>query len=509
MTSSFRAVTGIVFACSVLRTSLTAIACVDNDSEIARLAQERDLDNISGCVDILSECSRADQVGETLRSLCCETCSGLNLGEGTIEDDLPDDSETVHLFLFGGQSECKGQGRPDDLQADDSYAELQGQQEGIWFAGYQLPASKESYFIAPLQVGNDNPTGFGPEASFGQRIHAVTGKRVMMVKYCVGGTSVSQNWNPEGAENLWDKAADDGTAQFLEGGINFESRNALFKNMIYTIRRTEEALTEASIPFAWSGIVWVQGQADTKTDPNPSTLWKSFGEDTARVWNGFRDEIQKENPGTIVPIIDTGSSAKNSLKSGKEYATQIVEGCHALNVEAAFYASQDMGSCTITPSNPCQGEEGVYVNPAIFEFYGLDPNTPDDMFPMVSRDQNTFHWYTKYPSNLHSAYEGMILKGRMLANAFLANFMKKDHPIPETFTSVDVAMKFPWEKCPDNGFTTGPDLICWHDYREADALALDDCAVSIEDGSTSSSQRKELAILSTFSALLAVVLQCA
>ena len=99
MTSSLRAVTGIVFACSVLRTSLTAIACVDNDSEIPRLAQERDIDNISGCVDILTECSRADQVGETLRSLCCETCSGLNLGEGTIEDDLPDDSETVHLTI--------------------------------------------------------------------------------------------------------------------------------------------------------------------------------------------------------------------------------------------------------------------------------------------------------------------------------------------------------------------------------------------------------------------------
>ena len=253
--------------------------------------------------------------------------------------------------------------------------------------------------------------------------------------------------------------------------LDFQSKNSLFKNMVYTIRRFTEAFDEEGLIFEWKGIIWVQGNGDSKEgDP----IWKTFGENTAQLWDALRDTI-----GASVPIIDQGSSTKSQLKSGKEYATQIVQGCKAKNIEWARSANdEDASDCVVGPGNPCLGENNTYVNPKFYNYYGFDPQVPEELKPPGSTSK-TFHWWKNFPYDMHSAYEGMILKGRTLANHFVLEFTD-GVDVPSEFAEDDPALQFPWPACAE-GTSPGEDNFCWIDHRDED-LMIDLCDVSIDEG---------------------------
>jgi len=459
--------------------------CLDDDRGAQQISALVGRSAVSSCADVQQICRADTTNGRLARGFCCATCRG-NSGGGTgnevvvprkpVPENLlpPNDGAPLQLFLLGGQSECVGGASASDLQADsETYPELQGELDGVWFAGYHEAAATDRFFVRPLSADVDR-SKFGPEVSFGERIYEITQTRTMVVKYCVGGTNVRQNWNPDTPENSWDKASDDGTSQWLEDNANLvfspklESKNHLFKNMIYTIRRTRETLEEAGIPYYWAGIVWVQGAGDK--DQEDPMLWKTFGENTARVWNGFRQEI-----GSPVPIVDQGSAVNNQLKSGKEYATQIVDGCQAVSVEFGSSADDDTSNdCVVSTKNPCLDAPNRHQDWSVFEYYGYDPNVPPELLPSGATSK-TFDWFVRFPTNLHSAYEGMILKGRMLANAYLRTFTDHD---PSLYAADDVALQFPMPRCPD-GVLPSDDFICWIDYRE-EALMQDDlCAAPV------------------------------
>ena len=206
--------------------------------------------------------------------------------------------------------------------------------------------------------------------------------------------------------------------------------------------------------------MWVQGLADN--DPDDPDLWKTFGENTARVWEGFRKEI-----GRSVPVVDTGAATINDLRSGKEYATQIVDGGRAVNVEYPISVNDDSGSCRVTASNPCLNDPGAYVYFDIFDHFGWDPNTPEEWYRQAGVDEpggKVFHWWKSFPNNLHAAYDGMILSGRMLANTHLREFADETTYDLAPYRDGDVAELFPYEACPD-GTLPSADNICWIDKR--------------------------------------------
>lgn len=430
--------------------------CIDDDAAIVERAQQHNIENISGCIDVASACSRTDSSGELVRDLCCETCQ--DVGSDVPENSLPPSDEIVDLYYLGGQSECVGGASVELLEADsENYLELQDEIDNVWFAGFKSPYTKDRFFVAPMKAGESRSEKFGPEISFGERIQSITGKRVIVVKYCEGGSNVHTQWNPDTTKNSWSKEDDNGTAAFLYNSVDFSSKNHLFINAVYTMRMAAETLAAGQIDFSWAGIIWVQGSAD-KSEGYP--VWEAFGENTARVWNGLISEI-----GTPVPVIDTGSNGINQLMSGKMYATQLVEGCMAHTVEPPFIAVDDtIATCVPSPSDSCVGTEGVFLNFDIPNFYGYDPLFPEESKPDGSSNE-IFRWYVSYPDNNHSEYEGMILMGRMLANAFVKEFLSDEYDVPSEYEDVDIAMKFPLQKCEGNTFSTA-DNFCWHDYRD-------------------------------------------
>lgn len=482
----------------ITRAAPLGASCIDDDVGFEQYLAQKGFKTTNGCVEAIEYCASDDDGGKLAQRFCCNTCSATNKGSNggpndefdnvflhrVPENDLPATGKPLKLFLLGGQSECLGHAQSADLFNSSDYPQLQGTIEGVWFAGYYQVPSPGTFFIAPLSADLDRAK-FGPEVSFGERIYNATGgtSNIMMVKYCEGSTDVQFNWNPLAPENRWNINADDGTADWLESrtylndysaGKSTEVKRHQFVNMIYTIRRTKEALQEAGIPYEWSGIVWLQGMADN--DPENPSLWETFGRNTARVWEGFRHELERgDDPAqTSIPIIDTGASNLNQLKSGKEYATQIVDGGLAKNVEYGVSASDDTGSCRITPSNPCvdgvSGEaSGFFQQLQLFDHFGYDPKSLEFLIQSSSEINKgditkTFDWFVSFPDDMHSAYEGMILKGRMLANAFLREFSEESE-YDLGFEENDVAELFPFRKCPE-GDKPSDGNICWIDYRE-------------------------------------------
>mmetsp|Transcript_50346 Transcript_50346/g.155637 ORF Transcript_50346/g.155637 Transcript_50346/m.155637 type:complete len:527 (+) Transcript_50346:60-1640(+) len=425
-------------------------SCTDDDAEIARLAAAQGIPAISGCIDAAPACTRTDAAGDATRRVCCVTCSSGGVPESSLPPADPEDP--VQLFLLGGQSECVGSADAQLLQQDSAtYPELVDTQDGVWFAGYSYPVGSDRFFIRPLKAGEEKTKGFGPEVSFGQRVRAVTGARVLMVKYCVGGTNVHTQWNPRTTKNKWSSAADDGSADWLlhNGGVDFSDKEAQYVNWIYTARRAAEALTAAGVAFEWKGIVWVQGDADK------ANTWQQFGEDTAYVWGAARRHLGVP----ALPVVDSGSGVKHNLRTGKAHAEQVVPGGKAFNVEFAMASADPTSSCVPGPSNPCL--DSIFLNADVFNHYGWDPNVPASLKP-PGASSATFRWWKAFPNNQHTEYEGMVLKGRMLADKYIQAFTQV--PLPAPMAAEDPALLFPWPPCASGQMPSSTNQ-CWVDER--------------------------------------------
>merc|ERR1711897_827 len=57
----------------------------------------------------------------------------------------------------------------------------------------------------------------------------------------------------------------------------------------------------------------------------------------------------------------------------------------------------------------------------VMDYYRYDPLIGDDIKPDGASDK-IFYWFKKFPTNNHLEYEGDILQGRMMANAYIQHF---------------------------------------------------------------------------------------
>lgn len=71
----------------------------------------------------------------------------------------------------------------------------------------------------------------------------------------------------------------------------------------------------------------------------------------------------------------------------------------------------------------------------------------------------------------------MLLKGRMLANAFLSEFTSDT--IPSVLAEEDPATRFPWNPCPVDTLPSDGNF-CWIDYRDESVMS----ELCTDDGST-------------------------
>jgi len=388
------------------------------------------------------------------------------------------EDKPLRVFLQAGQSGCVGQASVRLMNNDPSYEDLKGVQEGVWFAGLKRGYTGDganSFFMRPMLAGegSDNGDKMGPEVAIGKRLYDAEGGEspVLIVKYCWGGSNLEKQWNPNTSENSWDHQQDDGTAEWLleetgEGGADLSDKSHLYANLIYTVRRSLELLDEAGIPYKLSGMFWLQGAADK------DRTWREYGEDTVSFFEAVRSELGEPN----LPIVDEGSTHHNT-HTGKVYATSVLSGCNSMTVSMGIGAPDpDDTECVVGPSNPCMGS--TFINYDLMDFYGYDPviNDPEFAFlkPPGASDEE-FFWFKSFPTNQHMEYEGKILQGRMLANAYIRVFT--NDVLKAEWLENDVAEQFPHYPCdPDiNNGKPSEGNICWMDQREDADLAEATC----------------------------------
>ena len=305
----------------------TGDSCEDDDEGVRRAAMERGHPEVTGCVDVGGYCGLDDPMGNGVRRLCCVTCTAPT---GPPAESLPPSGGgPVDLYLLAGQSGCVGLSSVAAMRASKKYATLDKEQPGVWFAGYRGLQTADNFAIAPMSpgVGSGGATTFGPELALGERLHALTGRPVVLMKYCWGGSDVRTDWNPSTWENGWDRRRDNGSAAWLlsRGGANLGRRVMAFKNWVYTYRRTTEALAAAGVKVHAKGLFWMQGAADDQRQ------WYEYGVDETRAIDALRCSVGQYT----LPVVSQGSNAINQLRSGKALTEASVEGCKLQVLETA------------------------------------------------------------------------------------------------------------------------------------------------------------------------------
>jgi len=115
-----------------------------------------------------------------------------------------------------------------------------------------------------------------------------------------------------------------------------------------------------------------------------------------------------------------------------------------------------------------------YVNYPVFEYYGYDPNFLEDQ-GITAKE---FHWFKDFPTNNHMEYDGKILQGRMMANAYIRTFT--DDELTAEWLEDDIGTQFPFYVCdPDvNDGKPSDENICWMDLREEEDREEATCAAN-------------------------------
>lgn len=470
-------------------------SCVDEPPEVVNaVAAAAGFTITNGCSSQLIQnaikngvCKEPTLRSETLRENCCRSC--LDYIYPMPETQLPKDGgifgESVKLYLQAGQSECTGQGSVDLLldheAATGNYSDLVIEQDDVYFAGYAkaegVPKNPDRFFISKMEVGKEKEA-FGPEISIGRRLQDASPSNVdiMIVKYCWGGSNVAFEWNPETGANFWDRALDDGTSQYLldVGAAVLNSKDNLYGNLIYTVRRTVEALNAAGINHEFAGLFWIQGNGDS------GSTWKEYGTDLKRLFTQVGEDLDVLD----LPVIDTGAGSNHGLYSAKIYSASTIPNCNVRVAQPAYGVTDPTSGCIQGPGNLCPN----FSNDAAWLFYGLDPamTVPpySDLVDVPDGYDKTFAWFKDFPNNSHSEYDGVILKGRFLANEFIRTFT--EWPLIDEMTAEDPMVLFPPVSCGrpvEPSYTPpGEDNICYVDERDDEAIAAVSC--DIDTGET-------------------------
>jgi len=422
----------------------------------------------------ITTCVDAPSCVAEIVSFCGCTCKD---GEVTLELPWADDADPVQVYMSAGQSNCAGSASAELMKEDGAHPKLfeaNTTKSKIWFAGLTRKLkAPDSFGITALWAGAVGDK-HGPEVAIGHRLQELTGRRVLIFKYCMGGTSAKEDWNPDwggnGAStpptsplysdgNAWDKSADTGKAAFLKDLRMGNPKQQQYLRFTYNLRLMREQLDAADVAFEFKGIFWRQSSADQ------DSTWQQYGADQIRLFNAMRAEVEEPD----LPIIFEGDSGRANLQGGKVYAAKVL--CHA-TVGVALTAQLDPAStCTPMIADPCT-EDQVFSGEMQNQF-GWDVDFPE--LNKVPRDPDGFSaatskWVVRYQydpatgkaPNMHDQYDGMWWNGIAMANAYVREHTSGT--VPLAMSEWDIWAKWPASRCSSqNKWSADPINLCWED----------------------------------------------
>ena len=149
-----------------------------------------------------------------------------------------DDTKTVRVFIFAGQSNMVGSdSRLKDVKRFPPFVGLDAPQEKVMFS-YNLGREEKrtsNGWVALQPVDKV----VGPELSFGRRVAEVTKAPIAIIKCAAGGTHLGGDWNPDTPTGF-----------------------ALYPIALKLVRDSLAELDRKGIKYRLEGFMWHQGEND-------------------------------------------------------------------------------------------------------------------------------------------------------------------------------------------------------------------------------------------------------
>ena len=216
-------------------------------------------------------------------------------------------ADHFEVFLVAGQSNCDGRGAASALTGPlAKWAKLQDDVIIAYSCSKLRGLILESDGFKPLQTGwsvapgkarpTKLPSGtFGPELAFGRAMaDRMPGKKIALIKYTEGGTSLQKDWNPDVKDRLY--------AAFLD----------------FT-EKSLKKLTDQGHTFTIRGLIWHQGESDAAMS----------AEDYQKLLTGFIGQVRADlktpdMPFGIGEVFDNGK--RDSIRTAQKKTAEAVKG---------------------------------------------------------------------------------------------------------------------------------------------------------------------------------------
>lgn len=252
-------------------------------------------------------------------------------------------ADHFEVFLVAGQSNCDGRGQAADLtgplakwakpQADVLIAYSCSKLRGAALTSDGFQPLQPGWSVAP---GKNRPTKlpsgtFGPEVSFGREMaDHLKGKKVALVKFAEGGTSLAKDWNPEVKDRLYPTFLDFTKKSLAD--LKGKGHTHTLRGMIWHQGESDASLTADEYQKQLTAFV-ARVRADLGTPDLPFGVGELFD-------NGKRDTIraaQKATAETVKGVFfvpadklktsDMGThfDAASQIEIGRRFAAGMVK----------------------------------------------------------------------------------------------------------------------------------------------------------------------------------------
>ncbi len=223
-------------------------------------------------------------------------------------------ADHYEVFVVAGQSNCDGRGKASELtgplakwakpQDDVRIAYSCSKLRGAVLTSDGFKPLRSGWSVAP---GKNKPTKlpsgtFGPELAFGRGMaDHLKDKKVAIIKFAEGGTSLAKDWNPEVKDRLY--------PAFLD----------------FT-KKSLKALKDQGHTYTLRGMIWHQGESD-------ATL---TGEEYQKLLTAFIGRVRTdlETPDLPFGIGEVFDNGKRDTVRGAQKAT-------AEKVKGAFFVTAE------------------------------------------------------------------------------------------------------------------------------------------------------------------------
>ncbi len=227
-------------------------------------------------------------------------------------------AKPIDVYLIGGQSNATGQGYMANLPEKFSL-----NKDVLLFhsAKPHLDSGEKPNTWVPLRQASESPDRFGPELGFGNRIAELkTDRAIALIKHAHSGTNLFRDWNP--GKDAADK----------------DHFGPQYKVFIETVQLGLKELKDQDYEPTIRGMIWQQGESDSKDEETATSYSKNLAQLIARVREQFETPDMLFVYGFVLPPPNAGK-ARDLVRQGQRDVDQ--NSGSPLAVKRAFVISTD------------------------------------------------------------------------------------------------------------------------------------------------------------------------